>query len=89
MREGQVFFLLFLFFLLDFYVNLFYIKGTSMDELQTQLRQFLNERLMGLEKASVYFGLSTAALSRFLNGKCNPNEITKYKIRKGLGLTKK
>jgi len=60
-----------------------------MDELATQLRQFLNERLMGLEKASVYFGLSTAALSRFLNGKSRPNEITRYKIRKGIGLIKK
>lgn len=59
-----------------------------MDELQAQLRQFLNERDMGLEKASVYFGLSTAALSKFLNRKCHPNERTKYKIRKGLGLIK-
>ena len=59
-----------------------------MDELATQLRQFLNERLMGLEKASVYFNLSTAALSRFLNGKSRPNQITRYKIRKGIGLIK-
>jgi len=59
-----------------------------MQELQTQLRQFLNERDMGLEKASVYFDLSTGALSKFLNNKCKPNERTLYKIRKGLGLIK-
>jgi len=43
---------------------------------------------MGLEKASVYFDLSTGALSKFLNSKCKPNERTRYKIRKGLGLIK-
>jgi len=59
-----------------------------MQELQTQLRKFLNEHDLGLEKASVYFNLSTGALSKFLNKKCIPNERTKYKIKKGLGLVK-
>jgi len=59
-----------------------------MDELATQLRKFLNEKDMGLVKASFYFGLSTAALSRFLNGKSHPNERTRYKIKKGMGLIK-
>lgn len=62
-----------------------------MQELRTKLREFLNEKDLGLEKASVYFGLSTAALSRFLNNKNkgNPAERTIYKIRKGLELIKK
>lgn len=59
-----------------------------MDELRKSLRQFLNEKDMSLEKASLYFGCSVGALSKFLNdkNKGKPNERTLYKIRKGLGL---
>jgi transcriptional regulator with XRE-family HTH domain len=57
-------------------------------ELRTKLREFLNEKNMGLEKAAIYFDLSTAFLSKFLNDKTNPNERNLHKIRKGLGLTK-
>jgi len=62
-----------------------------MDELRKKLRQFLNEKDMSLEKASLYFGCSVGALSKFLKdkNKGDPNERTLYKIRKGLGLTKK
>lgn len=57
-----------------------------MDELKTTLQQFLNEKDMSFQKASLYFGLSPGALNKFLNNKCKPNERTLYKIKKGLGL---
>lgn len=60
----------------------------ELDELRKTLRQFLNEKDMGLERAAIYFNLSASVLSRFLNDKCKPAERTKYKIRKGLGLIK-
>ena len=62
-----------------------------MEELRKILRQFLNEKDMSLEKASLYFGCSISALSKFLKdkNKCDPNDRTLYKIRKGLALTKK
>ena len=62
-----------------------------MDELRKELQQFLNEKDMSFKKASIYFGLSATALNNFLNdkNKGNPDERTLYKIRKGLGLTKK
>ena len=59
-----------------------------MDELRKKLQQFLNEKDMSFQKASIYFGVSAGALNSFLNdkNKGKPNERTLYKIRKGLGL---
>jgi len=62
-----------------------------MEELRKKLQQFLNEKDMSFQKASLYFGLSGTALNNFLNdkNKGKPDERTLYKIRKGLGLIKK
>jgi len=87
--ELSSFFLIYLIFFLDIRIRELYIQGMQMEELRTKLREFLNEKDLGLEKASVYFGLSTGFLSKFLNEKTNPNERNLHKIRKGLGLIKR
>jgi len=57
-----------------------------MDDLRTRFQQFLNEKDMSFQKASLYFGVSAGALNKFVNDRCKTNKRTLYKIRKGLGL---
>ena len=57
------------------------------DELRKKFSRFLKEKDMPLYKASLYFGLSTAALSKFKRGLTPLNDRSRYKIEKGLGVS--
>ena len=58
----------------------------TQDKLRKKLSKFLKERDMTLEIAGFYFRLTAATLSKFMAGKTNLNERSKYKIEKGLGI---
>lgn len=57
------------------------------DELRKKLSKFLKEKDMPLYKASLYFELSTATISKFKRGLTPLNDRSRYKIEKGLGVT--
>jgi len=54
----------------------------ELEKLRQELRDFLNKNDLRLEQASNRSGVSVGSLSKFLNGKSNPNARTEYKIRK-------
>ena len=56
-----------------------------MEELRKRLRQFLNERDMRLFQAANLLKCSVGTLSKFLNGKTNPNSRIEYRIKKLIG----
>lgn len=58
------------------------------DELRKKLSRFLKEKDMTLYKASLFFNLSTATLSKFKRGMTPLNDRNRYKLEKGLGVVK-
>ena len=57
-----------------------------MRNLREQLKSFMYERNMTLDIASKFFGISIAAISKYLNGKTDLNPRNEYRVKQRMGI---